>query len=123
MEILKCKGHATELDVDEGRATIRRLNGNACADKFPVRGTIVAEARAPPSNTDFKGITAFYRYLHSFCDEWVPDTTADEDWIQYGPLALEPSSTDPELHATAPHELVSRWGLIKCARCKKTCKF
>ena len=69
VDILKCKGHATELDVDCGRATIRTLNGNACADTFAVRGTIVAEARAPPSSTHYRAIIAFYRYLHSFSDE------------------------------------------------------
>ncbi len=39
----KCKGHATEQDVDEGKATARTKKGNNHADVFACRGADIAE--------------------------------------------------------------------------------
>ena len=82
IEILKCKGHAKEADIDEGRATRRTKNGNDAADTFAVRGTIVAEARAPPSQTPYKLAISYYRFLLWLCTDWVTDTTPYDDWLE-----------------------------------------
>ena len=47
VSINKCKGHATQGDVDAGRSTTFLQTGNAHADYFAGRGVEVAEDQAP----------------------------------------------------------------------------
>ena len=45
--IRKCKGHATQADVDAGRSTAFLRTGNGHADHFAGRGVQAAEAMSP----------------------------------------------------------------------------
>ena len=51
VHLQKCKGHATEKDVEEGRATRRTMLGNGHADTFACRGTDIAEDISPNSQS------------------------------------------------------------------------
>ena len=69
IELVKCKGHATDLDIAEGRATVFTKVGNGHADLYAVTGRELAEDLSPTEvhRKAFKEATSFYRYLLWFC--------------------------------------------------------
>ena len=69
VEILKCKGHATQLDIAEGRATVFTKNGNDGADRYAVYGREWAEDLAPTdyARAEFAETVKFYPYLLFSC--------------------------------------------------------
>ena len=64
VEILKCKGHATSLDIAEGRATTYTKKGNDGADLYAVAGRDWAEALSPTEEARamYAEQVKFYRY-------------------------------------------------------------
>jgi len=79
VEILKCKGHATSVDIAEGRATTFTKHGNDGAGFHAVAGRDWAEALSPTDadRAIYEEQVKFYRYLLFFQWEWKEDTVVD----------------------------------------------
>ena len=64
VEVLKCKGHATSVDIAEGRATTFTKNGNDGADYYAVAGRDWAEdlSHTESARGAYAESVNFYRY-------------------------------------------------------------
>jgi len=74
--ILKCKGHATEADVQAGRSTPFLRTGNGHADHFAGRGVDVAEDQVPSEDAKaaYREARAWYDWLKVLVANWPQDT-------------------------------------------------
>jgi len=73
--IEKCKGHATQADIDVGRSTLFLQTGNDHADHFARRGVEVAVAQVPVKllKDAYAEARQWYEWLLSLCGHWPAD--------------------------------------------------
>ena len=116
MDIVKCKGHATWVDIDAGRATLRAMRGNGAADLHAVRGTSIAEDVAPTNRQAYKEASSYYRFLLTISGKWSTDTTPYDEWLDLPTaVAVPPPPTTRSLyHPEFPHDVLFGWDRHFC---------
>ena len=130
VEILKCKGHATSLDIAEGRATTYTKKGNDGADFYAVAGRDWAEALSPTeeARAAYAEQVKFYRYLLFFQGEWkedtvvddiVPSDQADARFRVFDKHYISSSGESFGLHETNPHSIEELGGRFSCNHCRR----
>ena len=75
IELRKTKGHATEVDVQQGRSTDFERAGNEHADHFAGRGVDAALHQSPNQAEvlAYKEATGWYKWLSLLCSHWPKD--------------------------------------------------
>ena len=76
IRLVKTKGHATDVEVQEGRSTAFERRGNDNADHFAGRGVEVALQQLPNLKDiqDYKEVRSWYMWLTLLCAHWPKDT-------------------------------------------------
>ena len=76
IRLVKTKGHATEVDVLEGRSSEVERRGNDNADHFASRGVECAVQQSPNSQDilEYKEAIMWYKWLSLLCEHWPKDT-------------------------------------------------
>ena len=71
----KTKGHATDVDVLQGRSTAFEKAGNDHADHFAGRGVDIAIHRCPNASAldDYRVASRWYRWVLQLCANWPDD--------------------------------------------------
>ena len=94
VQVKWCKGHATDKDVADGKATQFEKVCNDHADVFAVRGRELAEDTAPThiERMAYGEAVDFYRYLIHFVSDWQDDTTGPAEKVFIEPTRCVPSS-------------------------------
>ena len=74
--VQKCKGHATEADIQRGRASSFAKKGNDNADHFAGRGCEIAESLSPSGaeRKAFREARRWYGWLAVLCSQWPADS-------------------------------------------------
>ena len=76
IQLVKTKGHATEVDVQLGRCSEMAKNANDHADHFAGRGVDVAEHQSPNARLTgaYHEAINWYKWLTVLCTNWPKDT-------------------------------------------------
>ena len=118
ISILKCKGHATEADVQAGRCTAFERTGNGHADHYAGSGVDVAEHQRPNEELvqGYKEAKRWYTWLATLAHELPADTQ---------PVPREPRPATAtkvvapwKRHVDWPHELVQDSLRLTCSMCQ-----
>jgi len=121
IQICKCKGHATEADVQAGRSTAFLKRGNDHADHFAGRGADVAEDQVPSEEAHAAYLEAkrWYAWLSTLAMHWPADTQERPAERQAAKRACRKSPRPYALHARCPHELYESKGQLRCRKCPR----
>ena len=78
VQLQKCKGHATEADVQHGRATAAGKTANDNADYYAGCGVTIAEHQRPNQHMmdGYKEAQRWYRWLATLPEDLPKDTQA-----------------------------------------------
>ena len=76
IQVVKVKGHATQVDVDEGNVTAWQREGNGHADHFAGRGSMLAEelSSTEADKETFRKARKWYSWLALLAINWPKDT-------------------------------------------------
>jgi len=123
VEIKKVKGHATEADVQAGRATQWQKDCNDHADHFAKHGAIVAEHKCPTELARGRYAVAvqWYRWLSELIANWPKDT---QEVVKVAkppmpPKPVEPTAIELPRHESLPHSLDVTDDRLRCSKCSK----
>ena len=120
--ISKCKGHATEVDVQQGRSTEFLRRGNDNADHFAGYGAGIEEHQAPNEAdiVEYKLACRWYHWLAKLTEHWPADTQFNDKQDQSDAVetAVGRPARDFELHAFAPHDLCIIGRQLRCRECQ-----
>ena len=121
IEICKCKGHATEADVLEGRSTPFLRKGNDHADHFAGRGVEVAEAMSPSGGDAeaYRRALRWYKWLAVLAAHWPDDTQRPGARPSPRPPEMRVGPAPLVLHADHPHDLFEDGGSLACRGCPR----
>ena len=124
ISILKVKGHASEGDVQAGRATQYGRAGNEQADHFAGQGADLAEELAPVGRhvDQYRRARQWYRWLGVLAANWPNDT---QEVVKRPrapelatPLGRQVGTADLSgVHAAQPHNIEENGG--RCGRCRR----
>ena len=120
VRIEKCKGHATEGDVQAGRSTPFLRAGNANADHFAGYGVDVAEHQVPSEDvvTAYKEARRWYQWLATLVAHWPADTQGRPS--ERRARSARPARPRPlRLHDERPHSIFEHDGRLRCKFCPR----
>ena len=123
----KCKGHATQADVDAGRSTAFLRAGNDHADHYAGAGVDIALQQCPNYEhiSQYKEATSWYKWLAHLADSLPRDTQLVQPRavVEAGAAPARrprrPTWRDWQPHAARPHALVEECGRIVCRACSR----
>jgi ribonuclease HI len=121
IRLSKCKGHATDGDVQAGRSTEFLRTGNGHADHFAGRGVDVAEhmSSSEGDRERYREARRWYAWLAVLADQWPDDM---ERPARNGHKAVRGSielAAGWRVHAQLPHDLFEENGLLRCRSCPR----
>ena len=124
--IAKCKGHASEGDVQAGRSTPFLRKGNDQADHYAGFGAIVAEHLSPTQSAReaYAEARRWYKWLAVLASGWPCDTEA-RDVKQVHELQAAPAQqtttciVDWRVHPDTPHRITVTSGRLTCEVCTR----
>lgn len=137
LTFIKVKGHATQGDVQAGRATELDRVGNDHADHFAVMGADTAEEAAPTQGLRdaHRQALRWYKWLLVLAGDWPEDVqkvseedkkkrkaaAAEAKEVKKRRFALKQTETwrDFPRNPVRPHTLEASDGLLVCTACRK----
>ena len=128
---MKCKGHASDADVQAGRSTPFKQRGNSHADHYAGGGATIAEHAVPAEGkrAAYREARRWYTWIATLACDLPQDTTKrvaviannvpEERVAKRMSDPRAPMEASKIVDATPAHLLTTKGGRLTCELCRR----